>query len=128
MLAGAKMWPKIDVALAVGTRFITQMLFWGRDDYIKLIRIDPDATQSIDPWKPDVHLVTTGKKALGALALRLPHQKRRDKIFFLLYNWGHEKYNQYQRDTEHPWKRYLYNRMAFPEQGKNPHTTGQRAV
>ena len=29
------------------------------------------------------------------LALRLPHQKRRDKSFFLFYNWGHENFNQY---------------------------------
>jgi acetolactate synthase-1/2/3 large subunit len=79
MLAGAELWPKIDVALAVGTRFVMPMLHWGYDDDIKLIRIDPDAAQSVAPWKPDVHIVTTGKLALGALVDRTArHNRKRD--------------------------------------------------
>lgn len=67
MLAAARMWPKMDVVLAVGTRFTLPMLNWGHDDAIKLVRVDPDPTQSIEAWKPDVHIVATGKKTLGPL-------------------------------------------------------------
>lgn len=77
MIAATQLWPKIDVALAVGTRFEMPMLHWGHDDEIKLIRIDPDPAQSIEAWKPDVHIVTTGKKALGALLGRTASHNRK---------------------------------------------------
>ncbi|MDP6178510.1 MAG: thiamine pyrophosphate-binding protein [Desulfatiglandales bacterium] len=79
MQASAELWPKIDVALAVGTRFLMPMFDWGYDDKIKLIRVDPDAIQSIEPWKPDVHIVSTGKKALGFLAERASWHNRKRK-------------------------------------------------
>ena len=79
MQVGAELWPKVDVALAVGTRFVMPMLDWGYDDEITLIRIDPDATQSVEPWKPDVHIVSTGKKALGLLVDRAAgHNRKRE--------------------------------------------------
>jgi acetolactate synthase-1/2/3 large subunit len=78
MIAGAEMWPAIDVALAVGTRFLAQMFNWGYDDGIKLIRVDPDPLQSIEGWKPDIHIVSSGEHALGKLADRVvKHNLRR---------------------------------------------------
>jgi len=77
MLAGARMWPRIDAALAVGTRFIMPMHHWGHDEGIKLIRVDPDPAQPVEAWKPDVHIVATGKKALGLLAERAARHNRR---------------------------------------------------
>ena len=71
MIAGAELWPSIDVALAVGTRFEAPMFRWGRDDAIRLIRVDPDPVQSIEAWKPDIHIVSTGKQTLGRLADRV---------------------------------------------------------
>jgi len=50
MLAGARMWPRIDAALAVGTRFAFPMHHWGHDEAIKLIRIDPDPEQPVEAW------------------------------------------------------------------------------
>ncbi|MBW1801674.1 MAG: thiamine pyrophosphate-binding protein [Deltaproteobacteria bacterium] len=76
MLVAARLWPKIDVALAVGTRFTMPMLDWGHDDEIKLIRIDPDPAQATDAWEPDVGIVATGKKALGVLAERTARHNR----------------------------------------------------
>ena len=71
ILAGARAWPEIDLALAVGTRFSTPIANWGHDDDIKLIRIDVDPNQSVKQWKPDVHLVAQAKTALAELADRV---------------------------------------------------------
>lgn len=67
MLAGAEYWPKIDVALAIGTRFLMPMLDWGYDDDIKLIRVDIDGTQSVKPWTPDVHIVADATESVRHL-------------------------------------------------------------
>ena len=77
MLVAAKLWPKVDVALAVGTRFTMPMLDWGHDEEIKLIRIDPDPVQSVEAWEPDIHIAATGKKALGALVDRITRHNRK---------------------------------------------------
>ena len=66
LISGMELWAKADLAIAVGTRFSTQTA-WGRDDDLKLIRIDPDPVQSLAAWKPDVHLLTTAEVALPAL-------------------------------------------------------------
>ena len=64
---GNDFWPAVDVALAVGTRFFNQIVDWGYDDDVKLIRVDVDPEQSVRPWKPDVHIVTEAATALRAL-------------------------------------------------------------
>ncbi len=66
LISGMELWAKADLAIAVGTRFSTQTA-WGRDDNIKLIRVDPDPKQSLAAWPPDVHLATTAEVALPAL-------------------------------------------------------------
>jgi len=65
MQVGNDLWPSIDVALAVGTRFFHPIVEWGRDDGVRLIRIDIDPTQSVAAWPPDV-------QSLPTPALRLP--------------------------------------------------------
>ena len=65
---GNDIWPTIDVALAVGTRFFHPIVEWGRDPGIKLVRIDIDAEQSIAAWPPDAHLVTSAQVGLAALS------------------------------------------------------------
>ena len=64
---GNDYWPKVDVALAVGTRFEYPMLYWGHDDAVKLIRVDVDPAQSIQPWTPDLHIVATATSVMPAL-------------------------------------------------------------
>ena len=76
MVAGAELWPDVDVVLAVGTKFVSPITSWGHDDDIKLIRIDPDPDQSVAQWPPDVHLVAHGKPALAALAERVQRHNR----------------------------------------------------
>jgi acetolactate synthase I/II/III large subunit len=68
---GNDLWPSIDVALAVGTRFFHPIVEWGRDDAIKLVRIDIDPKQSVAAWPPDAHIVTGARRGLAALIVRL---------------------------------------------------------
>jgi acetolactate synthase I/II/III large subunit len=63
MQVGNDLWPRIDVALAVGTRFFHPIVEWGRDDDVRLIRIDIDPEQSIAAWRPDVHIVADARAA-----------------------------------------------------------------
>lgn len=81
MLAGAEFWPKVDVAAAIGTRFVMPMLDWGFDDDIKQIRVDIDGGQSLRPWAPDVHIVADAAAAVGALcdAVRVVNGNRADR-------------------------------------------------
>jgi acetolactate synthase I/II/III large subunit len=81
MQVGNDLWPSIDVALAVGTRFYHPIVEWGRDDGIRLIRIDIDPTQSVAAWKPDVHIVADARIALSDLVDQVPraNRKRHDR-------------------------------------------------
>jgi acetolactate synthase-1/2/3 large subunit len=71
MQVGNDIWPSIDMALAVGTRFFHQIVEWGRDDGVKLVRIDIDPDQSVADWRPDAHIVTSAKRGLAALIDRV---------------------------------------------------------
>src|ERR1700761_6098570 len=73
---GNDLWPGIDVALAVGTRFFHPIVEWGRDDGIRLIRIDIDPTQSVAAWPPDIHIVADARTALSDLVDRVPRANR----------------------------------------------------
>jgi acetolactate synthase-1/2/3 large subunit len=68
---GNDLWPTIDVALAVGTRFFHPIVHWGRDQNVRLIRIDIDPVQSIAAWPPDVGIVADARTALNALVDRV---------------------------------------------------------
>jgi len=69
MQVGNDLWPTIDVALAVGTRFFHPIVHWGRDDGVRLIRIDVDPTQSVAVWPPDVHIVADARAVLAAVSV-----------------------------------------------------------
>lgn len=82
---GNDLWPSIDVAIAVGTRLFHPIVAWGRDDAIKLVRIDIDAKQSVAAWPPDAHIVTGARRGLTALIERVARHNglrasRRDKL------------------------------------------------
>ena len=85
MQVGSDLWPGIDVALAVGTRFFHQIVEWGHDDGIRLVRIDIDKDQSVAAWPPDAHIVTGARTGLRALIDRLGRHNstrtdRRDEL------------------------------------------------
>ena len=77
MQVGNDLWPGIDVALAVGTRFFHPIVEWGRDDDVRLIRIDIDPEQSVAARRPDVHIVADARAALAELLERVPVANRR---------------------------------------------------
>ena len=62
-----RLWPDVDVALAVGSRFQRVQTDWGLDDDLKVIRIDLDPVEITRHARPDVALLADAGEALDAL-------------------------------------------------------------
>ena len=78
MISGQELWEEVDVALVVGTRFSAPGLSWGRQDKVKLVRIDIDPDQASKPRAADVTLIAQAATALDGLAKRIgPHNRQR---------------------------------------------------
>jgi acetolactate synthase I/II/III large subunit len=75
--AGHKLWPDVDVVLAVGTRLDDQYRRWGIDKEVKVIRIDVDPIELERNGKPRVGMLADAKLALIALANSLGHHNRK---------------------------------------------------
>jgi acetolactate synthase-1/2/3 large subunit len=71
MLEGQALWPEIDVAVIVGTRFLAPALSWGRAGEVRTIRIDIDPVQAALPAPADVTLICHADTGLDALLDRL---------------------------------------------------------
>ncbi len=69
--AGHKLWGDADVVLAVGTRLKTPLTMWGKDEEIKLIRIDIDPAELSRICEPDVGIIADANQALSALYEKL---------------------------------------------------------
>ena len=67
-------WSTIDVALAIGTRFLHPVLDWGCDDSVKIVRVDIDPIQASLPKASDITIVGGAKEATSAI-LALLEQK-----------------------------------------------------
>lgn len=67
MLEGQAMWPEIDVAVIVGTRFLAPALSWGRVGEVRTIRIDIDPAQAALPAPADVTLICHADTGMDAL-------------------------------------------------------------
>lgn len=67
MLEGQAMWPEIDLAIIVGTRFLAPGLSWGRAGEVRTIRIDIDPVQAALPTPADVTLICHADTGLDAL-------------------------------------------------------------
>jgi len=74
MLEGQLLWPDIDVAVIVGTRFLAPALSWGRAGEVKTIRIDIDPRQAALPTPSDVTLICHADTGMEALLDGLPQQ------------------------------------------------------
>ena len=66
--AGHQLWGQADVVLAVGTRLKMPLTMWGKDDDLKLVRIDIDPVELTRICRPDVGIVGDAKSVLCALA------------------------------------------------------------
>ncbi len=75
---GYKLWPGIDVVLAVGSRAQQQLQVWGTDEGLQVVRIDIDPAQMVRFGRPAVGVVADAGKALAALLPALAkHNKKR---------------------------------------------------
>ncbi len=64
---GHGLWEQADVVLAVGTRLHWPLVMWGKDDDLKLIRVDIDGTQVNRICEPEVAIVADAAAALQAI-------------------------------------------------------------
>jgi acetolactate synthase I/II/III large subunit len=67
LTAAHRLWPEVDVALAVGSRFQRVQMDWGLDSALKVIRIDLDPTEIARHARPEVALLADAGEALQAL-------------------------------------------------------------
>ncbi len=74
MLEGQALWPEVDLAIIVGTRFLAPALSWGRSGEVPTIRIDIDAKQAQLPKPADVTLICHADAGLDALVDGIPQR------------------------------------------------------
>ena len=67
LTAAHRLWPEVDTALAVGSRFQRVQMDWGLDADLKVIRIDLDPTEISRHARPEVALLADAGQALRAL-------------------------------------------------------------
>lgn len=65
--AGHRLWGKADAVLAVGTRLKMPLTMWGKDDDLKLVRIDIDPVELTRITTPEVGIVGDATAVLTAL-------------------------------------------------------------
>jgi acetolactate synthase-1/2/3 large subunit len=65
--AAHRLWPRADVVLAIGTRFMRPQVEWGLDDRVKVIRVDLDAEEIERVAPPEVALVADAAETVRAL-------------------------------------------------------------
>jgi acetolactate synthase I/II/III large subunit len=65
--AGHRLWPDVDVVLAIGTRLQAQLVNWGVDDGLKVVRVDIDPLEINRMRRPAVGIVSDARLAAAAL-------------------------------------------------------------
>jgi acetolactate synthase-1/2/3 large subunit len=65
---GHRLWGEADAVLAVGTRLHWPLVMWGKDDELKLVRVDIDAVQVDRICTPEVGIVGDSVLVLDAMA------------------------------------------------------------
>jgi acetolactate synthase-1/2/3 large subunit len=76
LTAAHRLWPEVDVALAVGSRFQRVQMDWGLDDALKVIRIDLDPTEIARHARPEVGILADAGSALRALVPQIREGER----------------------------------------------------
>jgi acetolactate synthase I/II/III large subunit len=72
-----RLWPAVDVALAIGSRFQRVQMDWGLDAALKVIRIDLDPIEITRHARPTVGLLADAGAALAALLPQIDAAHRR---------------------------------------------------
>jgi acetolactate synthase-1/2/3 large subunit len=65
--AGHQLWGQADAVLAVGTRLKMPLTMWGKDDDLKLVRVDIDPVELGRITRPEVGIVGDARTVLVAL-------------------------------------------------------------
>jgi acetolactate synthase-1/2/3 large subunit len=76
-VAGCELWGSADAALAVGTRLHLQLMQWGIDDRLKIIRVDADPVELDRIRTPAVGLIGDAPRVLRALIEALGRHNRK---------------------------------------------------
>lgn len=69
--AAHRLWPKADVVLALGTRFMRPQVEWGLDDTLRVIRVDIDPAEIERVAKPAIGIVADVEQVVATLLERL---------------------------------------------------------
>jgi len=75
LTAAHRLWPEVDVALAVGSRFQRVQMDWGLDA-VKVIRIDLDPTEIARHARPEVAILADAGATLRALLPQIREGQR----------------------------------------------------
>ncbi len=76
-VAGSELWGTADVALAIGTRLQMQLMQWGMDDKLKVVRVDADPVEMDRIRAPTVGLLGDAPRVLRALIEALARHNRK---------------------------------------------------
>ncbi len=68
---GHRLWADADAVLAVGTRLRMPLCMWGKDDDLKLVRVDIDPTEVSKICEPEAGIVGDAADVLTALSREL---------------------------------------------------------
>jgi acetolactate synthase-1/2/3 large subunit len=68
---GHRLWPDVDVVLAIGTRLQAQLVSWGVDDALKVLRVDLDPLEINRVRRPAVGILSDARLAAAALLAAL---------------------------------------------------------
>ena len=85
MAMGHRLWAETDAVLAVGTRLKMPLTMWGKDDNLKLIKVDIDPNEIARITEPEVGIEGDSAAVLKALHEQLestsaPHASRQDEL------------------------------------------------
>jgi acetolactate synthase-1/2/3 large subunit len=75
--AGHKLWGEADVVLGIGSRLHTQLIGWGVDDALKLIRIEVDAEEMVRHRARQLALPGDAATVVQRLLDRVPRHNRK---------------------------------------------------
>lgn len=74
--AAHKLWPDVDVVLAVGSRLAIPQLYWGVDEELTTIRIDVDPRAHDRIARPDLAIIARSEDAMPLLVDRVERHNR----------------------------------------------------
>lgn len=74
--AAHKLWPKVDVVLAVGSRLAIPQLYWGVDENLTTIRIEVDARALDRIARPDIAITARTEDAMPQLVEAVERHNR----------------------------------------------------